>query len=82
MLALQFSENEVKDENTNKENLMLKIRIFVSFSYSLDGQRAQLNHQVQTDIHREGSSLSCSLQVRAHPYTVIYSLLHHVDCFI
>ncbi len=32
----------------------------------IDGQRAQLNHQVQTEVHRESSSVYCSLQVQTH----------------
>lgn len=54
-MPLLFSEYEVKWRKKEK--------LFVSLLHFLDGQRAQLDYQVQTKVHREGSSVYCSLQV-------------------
>lgn len=47
-----------------KRRLDGKLATPKNFLSSVDGQRVQLNYQVQTEVHREGSSLYCSVQVR------------------
>lgn len=46
------------------ERRMFKMGSFVPCLFPLDGQRAQLNYQVQAEVHREGSTVHRSVQVR------------------
>lgn len=73
--GMRYMVYEVKGENTKKEHLMLKIGLFGPFLPSVDGQRAQLNYQVQTQVHGEGSSVHCSVQVRIHNTQLLIHLL-------